>query len=207
MVQWLGQRSPGSPIGLIGFSLGANLVLKLASEAGAEPLRGLDCVLAANPPIDLAACALRLTNTIGPRMRIKDARQTFLGIWVKLLLQNTPFEVWGGEQLRDFTYVDDVVEALLLAARKPEAVGQIFNLGGNPIVSLKELAELLVEANGAGTFTLRTFPEDRKRIDIGDFYADAGLIRQTLGWAPTVSLRDGLARTLDFYRAHKEHYL
>ena len=75
----------------------------------------------------IAATALRLTNTIGPRMRVKDARQTFVGVWVRRLVEGEPFEVWGGEQLRDFTYVDDAVEAFLLAAAKPEAVGEVFN--------------------------------------------------------------------------------
>src|SRR5437870_9033116 len=93
------------------------------------------------------ACALRLTNTIGPRMRVKDARQTFLGIWIKLLLEGKAFEVWGGEQLRDFPYVDDAVEAFLLAASNENANGQLFNLGGDTVISLKELANLLIEVN------------------------------------------------------------
>lgn len=57
VVEWLDRRHPGSPIGLVGFSLGANLVLKLAAEASTAPVPALDCVLAANPPLDLAACA------------------------------------------------------------------------------------------------------------------------------------------------------
>jgi len=150
---------------------------------------------------------LRLTNTIGPRMRIKDARQTFVGVWIRALLENAPFEVWGGEQLRDFTYVDDCVEALLLAAASEEAGGKVFNLGGPPPVSLLGLAELLVDVNGGGEFRVRSFPADRKKIDIGDFYADWRLIQETLGWRPRTSLRAGLKRTLAFYRKEKEHYL
>ena len=106
----------------------------------------------------LRACALRLTNTYGPRMRIKDARQTFLGVWLRLLAQGQPFEVWGGEQLRDFTYVDDCVEALLLAAAQDEANGEVYNLGGTSVLSLSALAELLVEVAGAGNYTVREFP-------------------------------------------------
>lgn len=155
----------------------------------------------------IRACALRLTNTYGPRMRVKDARQTFLGIWVKLLVENKPFEVWGGEQLRDFTYVDDVVEALLLAATKEEANGQIYNLGGCEVITLRELAELLVKANGNGVFQVREFPDDRKRIDIGDYYADDSRIRSELGWAPQVNLEDGVTSSLDYYRCHLENYL
>jgi UDP-glucose 4-epimerase len=155
----------------------------------------------------IRACSLRLTNTYGPRMRVKDARQTFLGIWVRLLVEGKPFEVWEGAQLRDFTYVDDAVDALLLAAARDDGNGQAFNLGGECAVSLKDLASRLVEVNGGGEFRVRTFPEDRRRIDIGDYYADDRRIRSVLGWEPKVSLREGLARTLTFYRAHLKHYL
>ncbi len=155
---------------------------------------------------DVPACVLRLTNTYGPRMRIKDARQTFVGVWIRLLLEGKPFEVWGGQQLRDFTYVDDCVDALLLAATRPEAAGQIFNLGGVEVTSLVDLARLLVELNGSGHFEQRDFPSNRKRIDIGDYYADDTLVRTTLGWQPNVSLREGLKRTLEFFRTNLDQY-
>ena len=155
---------------------------------------------------ELPACVLRLTNTYGPRMRIKDARQTFVGVWIRLLLEGQPFEVWGGGQLRDFTYVDDCVEALLLAAVRPEAAGQVFNLGWGEVTSLVDLARLLVEINGRGQFVQREFPAERKRIDIGDYYADDALIRRTLSWQPKVTLRDGLSRTLEFFRHNLDHY-
>ena len=155
----------------------------------------------------IRACALRLTNTYGPRMRVKDARQTFLGIWMRLLLEDKPFEIWGGAQLRDFTYVDDAVEAFLLAALSEGANGQTFNLGGECVVSLKELGDMLVEINGGGSYLVRDYPSDRKRIDIGDYYADYGHIRSVLGWEPRTSLREGLKRTLDFYRENLTHYV
>src|SRR4029077_1896143 len=125
-----------------------------------------------NNVFGVAACALRLTNTYGPRMRVKDARQTFLGIWIRLLVQGKPFEVWEGQQLRDFTYADDAVEALLLAAGEPQMSGRALNLGGDRVVSLKELADLLIEVNGGGEYIQRSYPPERKRIDIGDYYAD-----------------------------------
>ena len=155
----------------------------------------------------IRSCALRLTNTYGPRMRIKDARQTFLGVWIRLAVEGKAFEVWEGHQLRDFTFVDDAVEAFLLAAASEQANGEIFNLGGESVVSLKELADLLVEVNGDGEYLTRTYPVDRKRIDIGDYYADFGRIHSTLGWQPRTDLREGLRRTLEFYREHLAKYL
>lgn len=154
----------------------------------------------------IRSTVLRLTNTYGPRMRIRDARQTFVGIWIRHLLENQPFEVWGGEQLRDFTYVDDCVDALLLAAHCPEAVGQVYNLGGDAPVSLLQLAQMLIAANGRGEYVLRTYPEERKKIDIGDYYSDDAAIRKTLGWNPCVPLQEGLARTLEYFRLRLPQY-
>jgi len=140
-------------------------------------------------------------------MRVKDARQTFLGIWIRLLLEQKPFEVWEGHQRRDFTYVDDAVDALLGAAESDQANGQTWNLGGDSVVTLQELADLLVSVNGAGTYAVRTYPPERKRIDIGDYYADFSRIRQALNWEPRVSLREGLARTLAYYRDRLANYV
>jgi UDP-glucose 4-epimerase len=155
----------------------------------------------------IAACALRLGNTYGPRMRIKDARQTFLGEWIRLAIQEQPFEVWDGHQLRDFTYVDDAVEAFLLAAAAPNSNGRIFNLGGDGPVSLKQLADLLVEAGARAGYVERSFPPERKRIDIGDYYANDTAIRESLGWQPRTPLRDGLAQTMAYFKQNLQQYL
>ncbi|HVO24565.1 MAG TPA: NAD-dependent epimerase/dehydratase family protein [Candidatus Margulisiibacteriota bacterium] len=155
----------------------------------------------------IRSCALRLTNTIGPRMRVKDARQTFVGVWVRAVVEGKPFEVWDGQQLRDFSYVDDTVEAFLLAAANDDVNGRVFNLGGETRVALKELAEMLIRANGSGDYRVRDYPADRKRIDIGDYYADFSSIRSALGWQPTVPLGKALALTVAYYRQHLPRYL
>ena len=155
----------------------------------------------------IRTCALRLTNTYGPRMRIKDARQTFLGIWIRLLLEGKSFEVWGGEQLRDFSYVDDVVSVLLGAAAREDVNGMTLNVGGDQLINLRDLAELLLKVNAAGTYETRVFPAERKRIDIGDYYSDDAALRRLLDWQPQVSLAQGLAQTIDYYRQHLAHYV
>jgi UDP-glucose 4-epimerase len=155
----------------------------------------------------MRTCALRLTNTYGPRMRVRDARQTFLGVWLRLALADGEIHVFGdGRQRRDFTYVDDAVDAFLLAGHGEDANGKIYNLGGDEAVSLAALAELVVELAGAGRARRVPFPPDRRAIDIGDFYADYRKIETELGWRPSVPLREGLARTLDYYREHGRHY-
>ena len=155
----------------------------------------------------IRAVSLRLTNTYGPRMRVKDARQTFLGIWIKKLIDGEPIEIWGdGAQIRDFNYVDDVVEAMLISATTDDVNGRIFNLGSDETINFCDLAALCVQVNGSGSYRVIPFPPERKQIDIGDYYADYRLIRGKLGWQPRVNLRDGLTRTLEYYRKHKEHY-
>ena len=155
----------------------------------------------------IRACALRLTNTYGPGMRVKDARQTFLGIWIRLLLEGKPIKVFGdGKQLRDFNFVDDCVEALLLAGASDQANGKVYNLGGSEVIGLKDLSKMMVNLGHGGSFELAPFPSERKAIDIGDYYSDFSLITKELGWVPKIDLKDGLKRTLNYYSTHFSHY-
>lgn len=174
---------------------------------GINKLAGESYHLLYNNIYNISACALRLTNTYGPGMRVKDARQTFLGIWIRNLILGEPILVYGaGMQLRDFNYVDDAVEALLLSAVNPQANGEVFNLGSTEYINLKDLAELLVELHQEGKYEIVPFPTDRKAIDIGDYYSDYTKINQALGWFPQISLREGLKRTLDYYVQHGDRY-
>jgi UDP-glucose 4-epimerase len=155
----------------------------------------------------IRSSVLRLTNTYGPAMRVKDARQTFLGIWIRQIIEGHTIKVFGdGRQLRDFNYVDDVVNALMLAACREEAVGQVMNLGSDEVINLKDLAQLLVTANGAGNWELQPFPPERKAIDIGDYYGNWSLANTLLGWKPVVELKEGLTRSLEYYRANGSWY-
>jgi UDP-glucose 4-epimerase len=155
----------------------------------------------------IRSCALRLTNTYGPGMRVKDARQTFLGIWIRLLLEGKPIKIFGdGLQLRDFTYVDDCIESLLLAGASDKANGKVYNLGGSEVIGLKNLSKIMVNLGHGGSFELAPFPSERKAIDIGDYYSDFSLITKELGWVPKTDLKDGLKRTLNYYSTHFSHY-
>ena len=156
----------------------------------------------------IRACSLRLTNTYGPRQLIRHNRQGFIGWFIRQAVLGETIQLFGdGTQKRDFDYVDDVVDAFLRAGAMDAADGQVFNLGGDEPVSLLELAKTVVAIAGHGGYALTPFPPERKRIDIGDFYADTTKIRKALGWAPRVPLREGLERTIDYYRRHKDRYL
>jgi UDP-glucose 4-epimerase len=155
----------------------------------------------------LHAASLRMTNTYGPRMYCKDARLTFLGDWIRRLFAGQPIEIYGtGQQIRDLNYVDDVVDALLLTVSSAAATGQVYNLGSPEPIRLLDLARLMIEIFGGGHYEIRAFPPERLRIDIGDYQGNYSKIQAELGWQPQISLRDGLARTFDYYRQQQEHY-
>ena len=174
---------------------------------GVNKLAGEWYHLVYNNVYGIRTTVLRLTNTYGPHMRVKDARQTFLGIWIRHLLEDKPLLVFGdGKQVRDFNYVDDVASALLQSASSTDAEGEIFNLGAEDPINLLDTAKLMIEVYGAGSYEVVPFPEDRKAIDIGDYYADYRKIRSRLGWKPQVSLKEGLKQTLAFYKENSKHY-
>jgi nucleoside-diphosphate-sugar epimerase len=150
---------------------------------------------------------LRLTNTYGPRMRVKDARQTFLGIWIRQLIEGIPISVYGdGQQVRDFNYIDDVIDALLLAAASENANGEIYNLGADDPINLMDTAELLVKVFAGGKYMLIPFPDNRKIIDIGDYYGDYRKIRSRLGWKPATPLMEGFQKTINYYNQFHTYY-
>ena len=160
-----------------------------------------------NDVYGVRACALRLINTYGPRMRVKDARQTFLGLWVRSLIEGKPIKVFGdGSQVRDFNYVDDCIDALLLAGASDIANGKVYNLGSREVTSLKDLAEMMVNLGHGGSYELVPFPPEQKAIDIGDYYGDFSRISKELGWSPRIGLREGLGRTIDYYKENRRHY-
>jgi UDP-glucose 4-epimerase len=156
----------------------------------------------------IRASSLRLTNTYGPRQLIRHNRQGFIGWFVRKAVLGEEIQVFGdGSQRRDFNHVLDVVDAFLRAGAIDASDGQVLNLGDEHPVSLLDLAKLLVEVGGGGSYTLVPFPPERKRIDIGDFFADVSKARAILGWAPSIPLRRGLEETVAYYREHREHYL
>jgi UDP-glucose 4-epimerase len=151
--------------------------------------------------------SLRLTNVYGPGMRIRDARQTFLGIWLRRVLEGEPFEVWGGEQRRDLLYVDDAAEAFLYAGITPGTEGLALNIGGGEAVTLAAAAKALIAANGGGEYQIREFPPERESIDVGDFLIDDSRFRALSGWQPRFGIAQGLRRSLEYYQTRLASYL
>jgi UDP-glucose 4-epimerase len=161
-----------------------------------------------NNVFGVRACSLRLTNVFGPRQLLKHNRQGFIAWFIRLALEDREIQVFGdGRQIRDFVYVDDAADAFLRAGASDACNGEVFNVGGMEPIAHRELVQLLVATAGSGRHRFVEWPPDKKAIDIGDFYADSTRIRNVLGWTPTTTLRDGLARTFAFYRAHLDQYV
>jgi len=157
---------------------------------------------------EIETCALRLTNTYGPRQFIRNASQGFIGWFFHQILCNQEIVLFGdGMQIRDLNYVDCVVHALLLAGIHPKAPGKIYNLGGTAPIALLKLAELMISISGRGKYRFIPFPEEGKKIDIGNYYGSFSRIHEELGWSPKISLEDGIRRTLEFFDRRRPAYI
>lgn len=154
----------------------------------------------------IQAVSLRLTNCYGPRHQMLDPSQGFIGWFIRKALDNDTIEIWGGDQTRDFNFVDDLVEALLLVAMKDNCNGEIFNMGSGKDISLKELSQQIVEISGSGKLKVIPMPEEHKKIEIGDYKADISKIFSFTGWKPKTELKEGLKKTIDYYKKNKEKY-
>jgi nucleoside-diphosphate-sugar epimerase len=141
-------------------------------------------------------------------MRIKDARQTFLGIWIRNLIEKKPIQVFGdGKQRRDYNYVDDVVDALIIAATRNESAGKIYNLGAPRPISLQETAQIMCEKIEGASYALVPFPEERKVIDVGDFISDYSIFQSSFGWNPKVDFETGIERSIEFFKDELKYYI
>ena len=161
-----------------------------------------------NNVFGVRACSLRLTNVYGPRQLIKHDRQGFIGWFIRLAIEDMPIQIYGdGSQLRDFVYVDDAADAFLRAGADEACNGGAFNVGGDHPISHRDLTALLVEVAGTGRVEYVEWPAEKKAIDIGSFYADSTKFKGVTGWTQKVPLREGLRRTIAFYRQHFSQYV
>jgi UDP-glucose 4-epimerase len=155
----------------------------------------------------MRSVCLRLTNTYGPRQLVSNDRHGFVGWFIRKAIDGEAIELFGeGRQKRDMNHVDDVVEALLLAGASEAGEGEVFNLGGDEPIHLSDLAAELIALTGRGSVHHAPFPPERQLIEIGNSYSSYRKIESVLGWRPRTSLREGLARTIEFYEKHQEQY-
>lgn len=149
---------------------------------------------------------LRITNTYGPRGQMRHSRFGVVNWFIRLALSGQPITVFGdGGMIRDFVYIDDCVDAIVAVAQKPEAMGEVFNVGVDQPTTIGEICRTIADLTGA---ELAFVPPtaDRAALEPGHFYSDITKIRTIVGWEPKTDLRDGLGKTVDYYRKYREHY-
>lgn len=179
-----------------------------ADVNGVNKIAGESYHILYNEVYGIASSVLRLTNTYGPRMRIKDARQTFLGIWIRNLLEGKPIQIFGdGKQRRDYNFVEDVIDALLIGATRTEAVGKVYNLGSPDPLSLEDTAKVMCKLTHGSAYEFVSFPKDRQAIDVGDFICDYSSFASSFAWEPRVSFEDGILRSFEYFKEEIDHYL
>jgi len=155
----------------------------------------------------IRSISLRLVNTYGPRQLVRHARQGFVGWFIKQAIEGAEIQVFGdGQQVRGFNYIDDVVDALLIAGANDSIKGDYFNLGGIDPIPLETFVKVLLRITGRGSYRKVPFPPEKRAIDIGSVYSSFAKFNSVTGWTPHVSLEDGLARTVDYYRRNRAHY-
>jgi UDP-glucose 4-epimerase len=140
----------------------------------------------------LGTVVLRLFNVYGPRMR-EDQYGGVITRFIKRLTAGKPPIIYGdGEQTRDFVYVGDVVQAMMLALKVAEAKGETFNIGSGVPVTINDLADLLIKITGA--CEVKPVHRRPRAGDIKHSYANVQLAKKLLGFKPNTSLKDGLSK-------------
>lgn len=156
----------------------------------------------------LKTIILKLNNCYGPRAQLKTPTYGVIGWWIRLALENKVLPVFEpGTQLRDYNYIDDVVDALVIVSQRDEAVNDDFYLGSGKPVQLIELAKLIVKVAGTGKIKVVLSPREWKSIEIGNFYATYRKIKEKLGWYPKTDLETGLRKTIEFYKKWLREYI
>lgn len=159
-----------------------------------------------NKVYGIKTSSLRLTNTYGPRHQMKHNRQGVINWFIRQIIDGKRISLYGdGTQLRDVNYVDDVVRAMLLVMASEKTEGEVYNLGGTAI-SLKDIVEKMIDIFGKGSYELIPFPDNNKRIEIGNYMADYSKIKESVGWVPEMDIDEGLKRTFEYYLENKKCY-
>lgn len=156
---------------------------------------------------NISGTCLRITNTFGPRHQMSHDEYGVLNWFIRKAIDDELIPVFGdGLILRDFLYVDDLVDCFLKVATCVHAFGEVFNVGTGIPTHFIELAKMIIEIAGSGKMALTEFTKERKEVEPGDYYTDISKINRLVRWKPETSLKEGLRKTIDFYRKHKAEY-
>ncbi|MBI2134229.1 SDR family NAD(P)-dependent oxidoreductase [Candidatus Woesearchaeota archaeon] len=161
-----------------------------------------------NQVYGLDACSIRIANAYGPRAQVKTGDYAIVNWFVKRAILGEPLVVFGdGLQTRDYIYVDDIADAMVMAAVSEGSRGQVFMLGSGVETRFIDVVKLIVKLVGKGDIVRKPWPPERKAIEVGKFLVSTSKIRKMIGWKPKTGLEEGLGKTVEFYRARLNEYL
>jgi len=156
---------------------------------------------------NMRTTVVRLANVFGPRSNIRSSDFGFINYFIGLALQDKELTVFGkGEQLRNFTYVEDCTTALILAAQNEATNGEVFFAVGDDQCNVAQIASEITSVIG-GSVSFVEWPEDRQAIEVGDAIISNQKIKSTLNWVPRYNLKTGLSKTRDYFRNCLDQYL
>lgn len=155
----------------------------------------------------LRCVAVRIANPYGPRAQMRHSKYCIVNWFIRQAMEDKVIKVFGdGAQIRDYIYIDDLAEALLLSAITPACIGQVLNLGSGQPTRFSEMVEVILRIVGRGRAEAVPWPANYINVETGDYVADIGQVQRLTGWAPGVSFEDGVRRTFAYYREHGAHY-
>jgi len=150
---------------------------------------------------------LRITNTYGPRHQMMHDEYGVFNWFIRKAMDNDIIHIFGnGSILRDYLYIDDLIESMISIMQKDEAYGEVYNVGTGIPVSFIDLAKKITQIICKGRIDFTEFTNERKALEPGDYYADISKIKQKINWTPKVSLEDGIQKTIKYYSKYREHY-
>lgn len=145
---------------------------------------------------------MRITNAYGPGQPSDRSAYGVINFFVHLAIAGRAIPIYGdGSQLRDYIFVDDVADALLVAGADARSDGRVYNVGSGVGTRMIDATRLIVDLARSGSVEPGPWPTMAERIDTGSFVADIGRIRHELGWHPMVDFKEGLHQTIASYLA------
>jgi UDP-glucose 4-epimerase len=155
----------------------------------------------------IKSVCFRITNPYGPRAQMKSSGYSMINWFIRQAMDKQIITVYGeGKQLRDYIFIDDLINGIVTAATDAKTDGQTYNLGSGVPTSFRQMAETIIQVVGAGELKQIPWPKNYDNFETGDFYADISSITSAIDWKPAIALTDGIQQTVDYYTKHKQHY-
>jgi UDP-glucose 4-epimerase len=174
---------------------------------GANKLAAENYIFVYNRVYGIPAISMRMTNCYGPRAQMRHGKYGILNWFIRLAMDNQKITVYEpGTQTREYNYIDDAAEAMILASQNEKSIGEKFLVSSGEEIPFVDLVRLVVKTVESGEVVMVPWPKERAVIESGNYHVNMEKIQSVLGWHPTTPLEEGLKRTVEFYQKRKADY-